>query len=728
MKKVFKITGIVILCLLAIITVILIFLNSEYDKAKNEYERLAVKNTNQEATFYHFQFQNDSNSFLHILPLPKKLKAEKGVFSWPDAWKISSSLPDTEIWVQRLLKKSLTGLGTTGNLIFTENSDLPEEGYLLDISPKGIEIQYSQPAGAYYGMVTLHHLQVQFPESISCLKMEDSPDLKIRGYMMDISRDKIPQLSTAKALVDKLSLLKYNHLELYIEGFSFAYPSYKSLWEGKETPMTPEEIRELDAYCKARFIELVPNQNSLGHMQAWLNTTEFEHLAECPDGYEILPLQKTKTTLDPTNPESIQLVGQMMTDLLPNFTSNKFNGNLDEPFELGHCNSAALAENIGVGRVYLDYTLQIYEMAKSQGKEFWMWGDIIGKHPELIPDLPKDITVLEWGYEREHPFGEKTKVFKENGLEFMVCPGTSSWMTFTGRTDNMLANIENAVLNGLKNGAKGMLLTDWGDMGHWQYEPVSLPGIAYGGAISWNSSTSRNLPLEQYLNSFLFQDQNNELGGIVLDMGRLYHYEERHMPNMSHNFMAYQFGMADPVLEKTIYGAIEKKLPDLGGEEFYNLLAGRFQNQKSFDFQGLSEHLDYLEIELNQHAESKFNVQNEEQQLIREELKNGIRMVRIGAEIRNYGQQKENWDSSKRIKYLTDMQERLIEMQAKHRKLWTSQNKEGGLDRSMKPFADLQTQLNEMIKTEKGGSFGKSMERIKEKVIAGGVYWYLKSN
>jgi hypothetical protein len=52
------------------------------------------------------------------------------------------------------------------------------------------------------------------------------------------------------------------------------------------SPMTAEEILRLDAYCRARFVELVPNQNSFGHFEQWLKHPEYRHLAECPDGFE----------------------------------------------------------------------------------------------------------------------------------------------------------------------------------------------------------------------------------------------------------------------------------------------------------------------------------------------------------------------------------------------------------------------------------------------------------
>ena len=85
-----------------------------------------------------------------------------------------------------------------------------------------------------------------------------------RGYMLDISRDKVPTMSTFRQIVDLLKVCNYNQFQLYTE-HTFAYSAHKAVWE-KASPLTPEEIRELDLYCVMHGIELVPNQNCFGHM------------------------------------------------------------------------------------------------------------------------------------------------------------------------------------------------------------------------------------------------------------------------------------------------------------------------------------------------------------------------------------------------------------------------------------------------------------------------------
>ena len=52
----------------------------------------------------------------------------------------------------------------------------------------------------------------------------------------------------------------------------------------------------------------------------------------------------------------------------------------------------------------------------------------------------------------------------------------------TGRTDNAIANLKSAAACGVANGAIGYLNTDWGDIGHLQYLPISYLGFAAGAA------------------------------------------------------------------------------------------------------------------------------------------------------------------------------------------------------------------------------------------------------
>ena len=115
----------------------------------------------------------------------------------------------------------------------------------------------------------------------------------VRSYMLDISRDKVPTMGTLKQLVDILARFDYNQFQLYTE-HTFAYAAHKAVWE-KASPLTAEEIRELDLYCVMHGIELVPNQNCFGHMERWLTKPDYNHLAELPKGvhwrFDVTPIE-----------------------------------------------------------------------------------------------------------------------------------------------------------------------------------------------------------------------------------------------------------------------------------------------------------------------------------------------------------------------------------------------------------------------------------------------------
>jgi hexosaminidase len=395
------------------------------------------------------------------------------------------------------------------------------QGYALMMCGGQIVIRGADAAGVLYGVCTLRQLLQQIGRQLPALKITDWPDYPARGVMLDISRDKVPTLQTVLDLVEHLAGWKINQLQLYME-HTFAYRQHPEVW-ALASPFTGQEILELDIFCRQRHVELVPNQNSLGHMERWLRHDRYFPLAETPDGFE-LPWggHSQPTTLNPLDPGSIALIASLYDELLPHFTSHLLNVGGDEPWELGQGRSKAEVESRGKGRVYLDYLLKLYDLVTVRGRQMQFWGDIIIHYPELVPELPHDVIAMEWGYEADHPFDEHGALFAGHNVPFYVVPGTSSWNTLLGRTDNALGNLHNAAVSGLRHGAVGYLNTDWGDGGHWQPLPVSYPGFAYGAAVSWSCDTNHDLNLPRALDFFAFEDSAGIMGKLVCDLGNIY--------------------------------------------------------------------------------------------------------------------------------------------------------------------------------------------------------------
>jgi hypothetical protein len=376
--------------------------------------------------------------------------------------------------------------------------DLPPQGYRLRVGAAGIDVVAPDRAGLLNATATLrqwlalHHRAPGAPiETLWGLEVEDWPDFLDRGVMLDVSRDQVPTLATLERLIGLLASWKINQLQLYTE-HTFAYAGHEEVWRGW-SPFTPADVRSLDARCAQHGIDLVPNQNSFGHLHRWLVHHPYRRLAECPEGVEH-PWsggRKEPFSLCPIDPGSLALLDDLYEQLLPCFRSGLFNVGLDETFDLGQCRSRQACETRGRGRVYLDFLRAIHERVAGWGRRMLFWGDIALEHPELLADIPGDALPLLWGYEADHPFSDQAAKLAVSGLEFYLCPGTSSWLSFAGRWSNALANLAAAATAGAEHGARGLLITDWGDRGHLQPLAVSLPPLLAGACFAWNAGAAR---------------------------------------------------------------------------------------------------------------------------------------------------------------------------------------------------------------------------------------------
>jgi hypothetical protein len=519
------------------------------------------------------------------------------------------------------------------------------QGYTLDITADGILIEATDNAGAFYGVMTLIQLLRQYVMRLPLVHIEDYPDFPARGIMLDVSRDKVPTMKTIFNLVDMLAGLKVNELQLYTE-HTFAYRKHPLVWQ-TASPFTGEEIMQLDAYCRTRHMALVPNQNSFGHMRRWLTHDEYRPLAEAPYGCDTRWGRFDEPfTLYPGDPGSIKLIGELYDELLPHFTSRVLNVGCDETVDLGAGRSKEECEAKGTGRVYLDFLQKIYDLVKQHGRTMQFWGDIIMEHPEFVPELPKDVIALEWGYEFDHPFADHSAKFAASGVPFYVCPGTSSWNSIGGRTDNALGNLLNAAENGLKNGAIGYLITDWGDNGHHQPLPVSYLGYAYGAAVSWSLSANRDTDIARSLSLQVFADPSGAAGQLAYTIGNVY----KQFETRTHNSTVYALAATRP-------------LDNLGLNVNMNEAKRALR-----------------EIERLERALPKLKLQREDAALIQQEFQFVLDLMRYGVNRIIFSLT----DEKKRTALKAPLRAEGRKVIAEHKKVWLARNRPGGLVDSVK--------------------------------------------
>jgi hypothetical protein len=420
-----------------------------------------------------------------------------------------------------LVPTTAPGKGTSDVLKVLQSAEAPAhpEGYTLLISGHGITLHYRQPGGLRAGVATLRQLLREFGRRLPQLAIRDYPDFQRRGVMLDISRGRVPKLETLLGLADTLADFKINELQLYTE-HTFAYRNYRPVWEGWG-PITGPEILRLDARCRELGIDLVPNQNSFGHLRYWLEYPPLKKLAETRVPYEGHDGNYIRhpATLAPNHPDTLPFLRELYDELLPHFTSRFFNVGCDETWDLGRGQSKELCAKKGYGRVYFDFLKKIHREVSRRNRRMMFWGDILLKNPDLVREVPKDAIALDWGYEPDHPFEQEAALLAKARVPFYVCPGTSSWMSLVGRHDHALPNLRRAAAAGRKFGALGYLNTDWGDGGHPQPLAVSYLPYLVGASVSWCLESFEPLLLVSVLSRDVFRDPTQHVARAALALG-----------------------------------------------------------------------------------------------------------------------------------------------------------------------------------------------------------------
>ena len=477
---------------------------------------------------------------MNLIPLPRKITMLDGIFLLRHNTTIvlDEILVDKDLETAKLLQREIKKIiaitlpikkvqcsveSLDENCICFEYGkiDKSEEAYLLTVKSNKIAIVACSSSGFLYGVATLIQLCKIFRAQIVCTVIYDEPSYSNRGYMLDVSRGRVPTMDSLKALVDRLSLYKMNQLQLYMEN-SLRLDGFEEVWSQTD-PFTPEEILDLDCYCSIRGIELVPCIASFGHLYDILRSESFGKYREMKNG-----IGETFTwynrmryhTINVSNPDSFTLITGMLDQCIPLFRSDKINICCDETFDLGKGESAYIAEKMTYGGMYLSYVNKLVQYLQNKGKKVMIWGDIIQNDHEHIGELNEHVTCLNWYYD----YGAKeqvVKLFADTKLEQYVCPSVSGYSRLVNDYDKSFTNIREMAKLGYKYNAVGFLNTDWGDCGHINMPSLAIPGMIYGAAQGWNVDDNRDFStIDQVISLVEYGDKNEKLVGLLRNLSR----------------------------------------------------------------------------------------------------------------------------------------------------------------------------------------------------------------
>jgi hexosaminidase len=390
-----------------------------------------------------------SQNKISIIPEPMTVNALPGHFDWNSKVTVSydrsdPSLDSTARWfankVDRVAGTRLrSGHSSKRQVIYLKiRSAIPGistgEGYVLDVTPHGIDISATSSAGIFYGLQSLLQLMPPQVESVNpaqvstfmipCVHIIDYPRFGWRGLMLDVSRHFFTK-KEVEAYIDQMAKYKYNVFHWHLtddNGWRIAIKGLPGLtdigawrvsrtgtWRSFAPPMpgekadyggyyTHEDIKEVIRYAQARHIMVLPEidvpAHSLALISAYpsLSCTKLQYQPNPGVRYQI----KEDNVLCPANDSVYMILDRIFTQVAQLFPCPYIHIGGDEAYKGFWANDTACQRLMKEMNIPTAEGLQSYFIHKmediltSKGKKMIGWDEI------LEGGLAPNATVMSW--------------------------------------------------------------------------------------------------------------------------------------------------------------------------------------------------------------------------------------------------------------------------------------------------------------------------------------------
>lgn len=335
------------------------------------------------------------------------------------------------------IKVSSTQKEAKARIILDLNPQLPAEAYKLNVSKKQVRIEASRPAGFYYALQTLKQLMPRnvmagvatsdhSQWSLPSVEIEDAPRFEWRGFMLDEGRHFFGK-DEIKRVIDMMAIYKMNRFHWHLtedQGWRIEIKKYPKLTEtgawrnskvlayGDVKPdgeryggfYTQKDIKEIVAYAKKKFIEIIPEIDIPGHSQAAVAAYP-EFLACDPENKHEVWLQQGISTdvINVANPKAMQFAKEVIDELTELFPFNYIHLGGDEcPTNKWQQNEECkkLLSEIGSSN-FRDLQIYFYKQLKDyiatkpadQQRQLIFWNEVLHGNTSI---LGNGITIMAW--------------------------------------------------------------------------------------------------------------------------------------------------------------------------------------------------------------------------------------------------------------------------------------------------------------------------------------------
>ncbi|MBI1782218.1 MAG: family 20 glycosylhydrolase [Sphingobacteriales bacterium] len=398
-------------------------------------------------------FKLTTNAQVSIIPEPVSIVTPKGEYK--AGKQISIAVTAGAKSVADLLKERLTNSGINCSVAVgeqkasislsinkTADKTIGKEGYQLSVGAAGVTISANDNAGLFYGVQTLLQL---FPAevekknglsnteiSLPYAEITDYPRFGWRGLMFDVSRHFFTK-QEVKDFIDQMVKYKYNILHWHLtddEGWRVEIKSLPKLtsvgaWNVKKegyfgtfsapTPDEPrnyggfytqEDIKEVVAYAKERFVNILPEVDVPGHSLAAITAYPELSCSGGKDNHGVCSGESIKDwsthtalvddNLCPANENVYVFLDKVFTELAQLFPFEYIHTGGDETFKTYWEKSdavKALMKKEGLKNmeeVQSYFSKRVEKIVESKGKKFMGWDEI------LEGGLAPNAVVMSW--------------------------------------------------------------------------------------------------------------------------------------------------------------------------------------------------------------------------------------------------------------------------------------------------------------------------------------------
>lgn len=271
------------------------------------------------------------------------------------------------------------------------------EGYLMSIWEDTVQLAAQDAAGLFYGLQTLKQW-LEWPNH-KAVEVCDWPDLSMRSDYLDM-RGLFPKFDNLLSYIKEMAHYKLNTLVIEYED---KLPRSRKEFCAPTDTLTKDQHKQLIQTARDYFIEVIPLQQSFGHLEYALKLPEYIHLRE---------IASTPGEMCPLRAGAFELAASLIEETAAMHPDSRYlHLGCDEVWSLGQ-SPECMASGKSRGQISVEFINRLAQKVVSLGKIPIVWHDMVtsvweggsmgcARELDVLNELDRSVVVAVWLYSPE---------------------------------------------------------------------------------------------------------------------------------------------------------------------------------------------------------------------------------------------------------------------------------------------------------------------------------------